>query len=1001
MRQQTRTSLLWVAILLFVLAVGAILGTSIVIQPKAIAENDVILSQTFDGTDVPAGWEELIGSVEDGMGRIKTGGLYSIPLTSDMLAESNNYEVSFDIVADAQSSDDAFYFHIVGLNGDTGENIYFKANNNGQFWCMTDFGYHPIYNNSGEDHGGLNGSGVDLTEKHTIKFVHFDGYCELWIDGTRRIVSHLSHFGNNNYDTRIAITEGTITGFAFDARTGLKIDNVVVKEATGKETSYMEHSINTTTGSTKTFPLSAQNLYNGNFEIVGKFAYADISVSNYYPTIGLYGLNNATGDERNGNHYGVAFQAYADREFITPQIFAKKPDTSWASADGTAVTCTQEDGFEYRIQVFGDNIRYYVNDELKIETTFTSLGIEKGYLQYIRIQSGGGGAYWTDFSYQGYETETAVTIEASTTRAKLGEEVTFTATMFGAETAEEFVWYIDDVAQETESGLTLTVSDLTEGTHTIKYASTSFISNEITVEVFDNMITIEADITSAYATEDITVTAELSGNFEDDKPVWYLDNEPLEEESETLVLHELSVGTHKVVLKNSTVTSNEIEITIKEGVLKLDTVKNNYLNTETATIEAKTTGVLETDTLTWKINGQVQDGVADKTLSLDLSAYNKGEVITVECATASGLESSVTINIYFNILEEISANDNYKTLNSIELKAGETYGNYACKEDESGNYLYSTAEGAGWFSLSGAIPETMSFALNYEMYVPSEINNTNYSYPGFTGLNSKHPTGFVEIAIEVNRTGFRPYIKDQAAGVEYDVADYGFGVDLSYSGIAKKGDWNKVSYVVSGKYLAMYINDVQVYFVYYPNMTLPSAVSFNTFPDGGAGVPYIRFRNIEVTGITEEKPPVSSVICSVSATKVKVNETVALTANVSPYNAEYTTVEWYVNDQKVDCTTLTYTFKSDKAGSYKIYCKIDGISSAVKTITVEAGSDNDETNTGNKNSALIIGLSAGGGVLVLAGVAVAVVLVLKKRKNTVNADNENGATDDSSDNQEK
>ncbi len=89
----------------------------------------------------------------------------------------------------------------------------------------------------------------------------------------------------------------------------------------------------------------------------------------------------------------------------------------------------------------------------------------------------------------------------------------------------------------------------------------------------------------------------------------------------------------------------------------------------------------------------------------------KGDVITVECASASGLEASVSVNLYFNILEEISADDNYKVLNSIELKPGEIYGNYACQEDEGGNYLYSTAEGGSWYNLSGAIPETMSLRL--------------------------------------------------------------------------------------------------------------------------------------------------------------------------------------------------------------------------------------------------------------------------------------------------
>ena len=56
-----------------------------------------------------------------------------------------------------------------------------------------------------------------------------------------------------------------------------------------------------------------------------------------------------------------------------------------------------------------------------------------------------------------------------------------------------------------------------------------------------------------------------------------------------------------------------------------------------------------------------------------------------------------------------------------------------------------------------------------------------------------------------------------------------------------------------------------------------------------------------------------------------------MSANVNPYNAEYTTIEWYVNDVKVDgANSLTYSFSADKEGEYKIYCKIDNISSTVK-----------------------------------------------------------------------
>ena len=82
MKQHTRTNLMLIAILTFVLAVGALLATSIVLKPDATADSpasDVILSQDFNGDGIPEGWEDLIGSVEDGMGLINSIPKRSVP----------------------------------------------------------------------------------------------------------------------------------------------------------------------------------------------------------------------------------------------------------------------------------------------------------------------------------------------------------------------------------------------------------------------------------------------------------------------------------------------------------------------------------------------------------------------------------------------------------------------------------------------------------------------------------------------------------------------------------------------------------------------------------------------------------------------------------------------------------------------------------------------------------------------------------------------------------
>ncbi len=203
----------------------------------------------------------------------------------------------------------------------------------------------------------------------------------------------------------------------------------------------------------------------------------------------------------------------------------------------------------------------------------------------------------TDFSYQGFDKETAVTISSDKIRAKLGEEITLRQRCSGRKQPKRSTGTLT-ASRKNPPEQTLVLDSLTEGVHKIVYKSETFVSNEITVEVFDNMISIESDKNSGYATDEFTFTAELSGDFESDKPLWYLDGEVLEEQTETLVLTELSVGTHKVIMRNESVSSNEIEIVVNSGKLTLTTAKNNYLTTETATITAETVGVLASDALT-------------------------------------------------------------------------------------------------------------------------------------------------------------------------------------------------------------------------------------------------------------------------------------------------------------------------------------------------------------------------------------------------------------------
>ena len=180
---------------------------------SAEPEEGVIYSQDFEAPLKES--DPLYGVVEVSGGTAKASTFNnSITIPPEYRTASNNYELSFDV---KQASEGAFFFiHFAGLNGNTGENIYMACEGNGAYWSMADFNGHMIYNNSGNLHGGLNANPVDITDNFAhVRIVKFGGYMELWVNGTRLCVSHLSNFGNNNYHTRAEIAEGTITGSVF------------------------------------------------------------------------------------------------------------------------------------------------------------------------------------------------------------------------------------------------------------------------------------------------------------------------------------------------------------------------------------------------------------------------------------------------------------------------------------------------------------------------------------------------------------------------------------------------------------------------------------------------------------------------------------------------------------------------------------------------------------------------------------------------------------------
>ena len=194
--------------------------------------------------------------------------------------ESNNYEVSFDMKWLSNPGD--VYFDMVGLDGSKHNNVFMHIINEGEllapYWAIQESGGASIFNNSGLDQGGLNDSAINMSNYVNIKYIHFEGYLEVWANNNRLLVTHLSNFGNNRYGIRNAISEGQITGFGFNISKPncVVIDNFCVKEALGGVT---EGTLNNNSNSHSSFMnLSAQNLYGNNFIVSGSFKVDSVTV---------------------------------------------------------------------------------------------------------------------------------------------------------------------------------------------------------------------------------------------------------------------------------------------------------------------------------------------------------------------------------------------------------------------------------------------------------------------------------------------------------------------------------------------------------------------------------------------------------------------------------------------------------------------------------------------------------------------------------------------------
>ena len=930
-------------------------------------EEDVLYFEDFSGDTLPLKWggNKPIFDLIDGKALFNGSNpwklIYFDPDEGERVS-SNNYDISFDLHYNSSAES---YFHIDGIDVTTPGNIYLALIEGGTYWRLGNYGSCDIFDNSGEDQGSNTiDPAVVAKMKATsvnVRFYILDDVIELFVEGKKIISVPLSAYGNNRYSSRRAITKGIIDGFAFDCRASageMTIDNFLVKEAKRNQPTYYYSDDVFSSNAAEVLPLSYANMFNDNFTVSARFTVNRTLVENSsihaYPRIGLVMNQIIPGLQLSDPSNCINAQNYLDRNFATPWIGAIKHDTySWNGVNGEYVECDYDDTtYVQTVSVWGNHISLTTDSGLDgerekytINTTFDEIGIPKGKLLSIVI--GNGYTTATDVEYFGYENDFGVKVFANATRILKNNELILNAKTYGP-ASSDLVWYVDGVATDIHA-TSLNKSDLTVGTHTFAYGNETIKSEVVSVEVFENMITISADKTSIYPIDNVTFTAVTEGDFAGKTLNWQVNNNILEGKTgETLVLDNLQPGNYKVKCVCENISSNEVQITVKAPELTISSIKTMYKPSETAVVTTTRKGIAESDAIEWFVNG-TKNAHTGISFELPLKDYATSGKVVIEASTVSGTKSNfLTLYVTGDIYAYISVDPNWRTIYQQEITDGMEFGSYEVLEDETGKFLHPTNNDIGDSgSFEPITVKASSWAMEYDLLVPATVKSYSgsyFAYPSAVGLDSKNPSDAVELAVSVSSWGFTTYVKTHASGINYDYGRYNTGVNLSYSGGIAKIGWNHIVFAMNGNMAAFYINGTMVYFAEIANVSSPSGFVMCMYPGSGGKIP-LGFKNFTIKGAVEPAPDVASVIVSANKVAAQLGETISFNAVAFPYNAGVETIEWYVNGTKVEgANKLTYSFTPDQIGEYRVVCVVNGISSSEKVITiVSLNGDSDTT----------------------------------------------------------
>lgn len=466
-----------------VVAVATVLSIFLGVGPvnACAAEDDSILyTQDFSGDTSDLG----CFTVEDGVARPVNDGtgnaVWTYTFPEGMAVESNNYELSFDVRLGETANSTNFFVHFLDLAGGPGGNSYMSLEGNGAWVCncTTVGGWATTGTGSPTNylHGSMIEESVNLMQEEFthVRYVHYNGIIEIWINDVRYVVQSLKNIGNNAWSERYSVSEGTISGFMFhfmgitSEDPSFYFDDVVLKEIKDLDDITYTETVSTEESVNKIFnnEISGARLGREAYTITAEYTVKNTVEGAETVAMELCGLNGLTGTDSSGDNYTVTFSAKVENGSIIPSL--NWYDTGVKEHKANAIELTG-DKITMKVEVSGTKLICSINGTVVIEGEFVKdFGMYKGDFQTLSLVNSEN-IVWTSVEYtDAAESIAEVTVKGDKSVASTGEEITFTATYKPEDLEPSTIeWHVNGVKVEGADELTYVMTQAEAGTYKV------------------------------------------------------------------------------------------------------------------------------------------------------------------------------------------------------------------------------------------------------------------------------------------------------------------------------------------------------------------------------------------------------------------------------------------------------------------------------------------------------------------------------------------------------